>query len=127
MTGPQKWACSPSALRGTCLALWDDLLPAVPAAQRDRDAAAIADALAAYGGPSAMAAYSSRVSSTSRSTAPRAADRVDGDVIGAPAERETEPGQVIDVNGTHVVVASSADGKQKVGPPQVPPAPATSQ
>jgi diadenosine tetraphosphate (Ap4A) HIT family hydrolase len=37
-------------LRGTCLALWDDLLPAVPAAQRDRDAAAVADALAAYGG-----------------------------------------------------------------------------
>jgi hypothetical protein len=37
-------------LRGTCLALWDDLLPAVPAADRDRDAAAIAGALAAHGG-----------------------------------------------------------------------------
>lgn len=32
-------------LRGTCLALWDDLLPAIPAAQRDEDAAAVARAL----------------------------------------------------------------------------------
>jgi hypothetical protein len=32
-------------LRGTCLAIWDDLLPAVPAAKRDRDAAAVAEAL----------------------------------------------------------------------------------
>ena len=37
-------------LRGTCLAIWDDLLPAVPAAHRDRDAAAVAGALAAHGG-----------------------------------------------------------------------------
>ena len=37
-------------LRGTCLAIWDDLLPAVPAAHRDRDAAAVANALAAHGG-----------------------------------------------------------------------------
>jgi hypothetical protein len=35
-------------LRGTCLALWDDLLPAVPAAHRDRDAATVAAALAAH-------------------------------------------------------------------------------
>ena len=34
-----------SQLRGTCLAIWDDLLPAVPAAQRDQDAAAIARAV----------------------------------------------------------------------------------
>jgi len=33
-------------LRGTCLAIWDDLLPAVPAASRDADAAAVARALA---------------------------------------------------------------------------------
>ena len=32
-------------LRGTCLAVWDDLLPAVPAGQRDADAAAIGQAL----------------------------------------------------------------------------------
>jgi hypothetical protein len=37
-------------LRGTCLALWDDLLPPVPAGHRDRDAAAVANALAAHGG-----------------------------------------------------------------------------
>jgi hypothetical protein len=38
-------------LRGTCLAIWDDLLPAVPAAERDRDAAAVAQALAdSHGG-----------------------------------------------------------------------------
>jgi hypothetical protein len=37
-------------LRGTCLAIWDDLLPAVPAGHRDRDAAAVANALAAHGG-----------------------------------------------------------------------------
>jgi len=37
-------------LRGTCLALWDDLLPPVPADDRDRDAAAVAAALAAHGG-----------------------------------------------------------------------------
>ena len=29
-------------LRGTCLAIWDDLLPTVPADHRDRDAAAVA-------------------------------------------------------------------------------------
>ena len=34
-----------SQLRGTCLAIWDDLLPAIPAGQRDRDAAAIGQAL----------------------------------------------------------------------------------
>jgi hypothetical protein len=34
-------------LRGTCLAIWDDLLPAVPASQRDADAAAIGEALTA--------------------------------------------------------------------------------
>jgi hypothetical protein len=39
-------------LRGTCLAIWDDLLPAVPDSQRDQDAAAIAKALSTpYGGP----------------------------------------------------------------------------
>jgi diadenosine tetraphosphate (Ap4A) HIT family hydrolase len=37
-------------LRGTCLAIWDDLLPPVPSAHRDRDAAAVATALAAHGG-----------------------------------------------------------------------------
>lgn len=38
-------------LRGTCMAIWDDLLPAVPDAYRDADAAAVADALVAtYGG-----------------------------------------------------------------------------
>src|SRR6476469_8793324 len=31
-------------LRGTCLALWDDVLPPVPRAQRDADAAAVARA-----------------------------------------------------------------------------------
>jgi hypothetical protein len=34
-----------SQLRGTCLAIWDDLLPAVPSGQRDQDAAAIAQAI----------------------------------------------------------------------------------
>ncbi len=33
-------------LRGTCLALWDDVLPAVPAGQRDADAALVGRALA---------------------------------------------------------------------------------
>ena len=38
-------------LRGTYLAVWDDVLPPVPRAQRDADAAAVARALAAsYGG-----------------------------------------------------------------------------
>jgi hypothetical protein len=38
-------------LRGTYLAVWDDLLPPVPTSQRDADAAAVAQALAAtYGG-----------------------------------------------------------------------------
>jgi hypothetical protein len=38
-------------LRGTCLAVWDDLLPAVPDDQRDGDAASVGQALAAsYGG-----------------------------------------------------------------------------
>ncbi|HEY3735547.1 MAG TPA: hypothetical protein VGL63_16685 [Streptosporangiaceae bacterium] len=38
-------------LRGTCLAIWDDLLPDVPAGQRDRDTARVADLLAeSYGG-----------------------------------------------------------------------------
>ena len=40
-----------SQLRGTCLAIWDDLLPAVPAGQRDSDAAAVGRSLAdGYGG-----------------------------------------------------------------------------
>jgi diadenosine tetraphosphate (Ap4A) HIT family hydrolase len=40
-----------SQLRGTCLAIWDDLLPLVPDGQRDRDAAAIGQALArSHGG-----------------------------------------------------------------------------
>lgn len=40
-----------SQLRGTCLALWDDLLPAVPDRQRDADGAAVGQALAdSYGG-----------------------------------------------------------------------------
>jgi diadenosine tetraphosphate (Ap4A) HIT family hydrolase len=34
-------------LRGTCLAIWDDLLPAVPDSQRDEDAAAVGAAVAA--------------------------------------------------------------------------------
>lgn len=33
-------------LRGTCLAIWDDLLPEIPAGQRDRDVAAVGRALA---------------------------------------------------------------------------------
>lgn len=33
-------------LRGTCLAIWDDLLPAVPDSQRDADVAAVARAVA---------------------------------------------------------------------------------
>jgi diadenosine tetraphosphate (Ap4A) HIT family hydrolase len=38
-------------LRGTCLAIWDDLLPAVPAGQRDRDAATVGQAVArSHGG-----------------------------------------------------------------------------
>lgn len=42
-------------LRGTCLAIWDDLLPAVPADVRDADAAAVARALASsYGGTSTI-------------------------------------------------------------------------
>jgi diadenosine tetraphosphate (Ap4A) HIT family hydrolase len=41
-------------LRGTCMAIWDDLLPAVPAESRSADAAAVALALAAsYGGAAA--------------------------------------------------------------------------
>jgi hypothetical protein len=39
-----------SQLRGTCLAVWDDLLPAVPDARRDADAAAVGRALAASHG-----------------------------------------------------------------------------
>jgi diadenosine tetraphosphate (Ap4A) HIT family hydrolase len=43
-----------SQLRGTCMAIWDDLLPATPVDQRDADAAAVASALAAsYGGTTA--------------------------------------------------------------------------
>ncbi len=34
-----------SQVRGTCLAIWDDLLPAVPCGQRDQHAAAIAEAI----------------------------------------------------------------------------------
>jgi diadenosine tetraphosphate (Ap4A) HIT family hydrolase len=38
-------------LRGTCMAIWDDLLPAQPDDQLDRDAAAVAQALTdSYGG-----------------------------------------------------------------------------
>ena len=38
-------------LRGTCLAIWDDLLPAVPDDRRNHDAAAVAQELArTYGG-----------------------------------------------------------------------------
>jgi hypothetical protein len=41
-------------LRGTCMALWDDLLPPVPDEQRDQDAAAVVAALTAtYGGQAA--------------------------------------------------------------------------
>jgi diadenosine tetraphosphate (Ap4A) HIT family hydrolase len=43
-------------LRGTCLAIWDDLLPPVPAEHRDRDTAAVATALAAHGGHAKPAA-----------------------------------------------------------------------
>lgn len=40
-----------SQLRGTCLAIWDDLLPAFPPGPRDADAAAIGEAIAeSYGG-----------------------------------------------------------------------------
>jgi diadenosine tetraphosphate (Ap4A) HIT family hydrolase len=40
-----------SQLRGTCLAIWDDLLPAVPSEVRDADAADVAARLArSYGG-----------------------------------------------------------------------------
>jgi hypothetical protein len=38
-------------LRGTCMAIWDDLLPAQPDGQLDRDAAAVGQALVdSYGG-----------------------------------------------------------------------------
>jgi hypothetical protein len=38
-------------LRGTCMAIWDDLLPTVPADQRDDDAFSVAQALArSHGG-----------------------------------------------------------------------------
>jgi hypothetical protein len=38
-------------LQGTCLVIWSSLLPAVPPVQRDRDAAAVAQAIASsYGG-----------------------------------------------------------------------------
>jgi hypothetical protein len=40
-------------LRGTCLAIWDDLLPAVPPENRAADAAAVAAALAASCGGTA--------------------------------------------------------------------------
>jgi len=41
-------------LRGTCLAVWDDLLPAMPDQITAADAAAVAHALAAsYGGSAA--------------------------------------------------------------------------
>jgi diadenosine tetraphosphate (Ap4A) HIT family hydrolase len=42
-----------SQLRGTCFAIWDDLLPQTPAAERDADAQAVATLLAqSYGGAS---------------------------------------------------------------------------
>jgi len=47
-------------LRGTCLALWDDLLPDVPPDERDRDAAAVAAALALRGGHAHPPAAASR-------------------------------------------------------------------
>lgn len=41
-------------LRGTCLAVWDDLLPAVPAEQTEADAVAVARAVVStYGGQAA--------------------------------------------------------------------------
>lgn len=41
-------------LRGTMMAVWDDVLPPVPVAHRDADAGAVARALAAsYGGTAA--------------------------------------------------------------------------
>jgi hypothetical protein len=41
-------------LRGTWMAIWDDLLPAMPADQQAADAASVAAALAAsYGGTAA--------------------------------------------------------------------------
>lgn len=41
-------------LRGTCMAIWDDLLPAVPLAVRDADARAVVAALCtSYGGEAA--------------------------------------------------------------------------
>jgi diadenosine tetraphosphate (Ap4A) HIT family hydrolase len=40
-----------SQLRGTCMAIWDDLLPPTPRDLRDQDAAAVAQALtSSYGG-----------------------------------------------------------------------------
>jgi diadenosine tetraphosphate (Ap4A) HIT family hydrolase len=46
-----------SQLRGTCLAVWDDLLPTVPAGHLDRDAAAVAEALARSHGGQAHASH----------------------------------------------------------------------
>jgi hypothetical protein len=46
-----------SQLRGTCLAIWDDLLPPVPDDQRDLDAATVGQALAgSYGGQAGIQA-----------------------------------------------------------------------
>jgi hypothetical protein len=45
-----------SQLRGTCLAVWDDVLPPVPADQLAADAAAVAGAVAASYGGTATAA-----------------------------------------------------------------------
>ncbi|MHB8452834.1 MAG: hypothetical protein ACYDAQ_20625 [Mycobacteriales bacterium] len=40
-----------SQLRGTCMAIWDDLLPATPRAERDADARTVAELVqASYGG-----------------------------------------------------------------------------
>ncbi len=45
-----------SQLRGTCFAIWDDLLPATPRETRDTDALSVAEALArSYGGDIAVA------------------------------------------------------------------------
>jgi len=63
-------------LRGTFLAVWDDLLPAVPAGHRDRDAAAVASALAAHGGHAeATATLENRASPTILMTGPSASPR----------------------------------------------------
>jgi hypothetical protein len=47
-----------SQLRGSCFVIWDDLLPSIPAQQRDDDALAVATSLMkSYGGAMATPAH----------------------------------------------------------------------